>query len=240
MRWLVDFLNKVFFALSVILFVIILSIALRACVSNEYQLVWTEKGFKYFQQFWSEYSVLLKSFATSATVFIAGYNLTKYIDIAEIESLSSLRNRFNEQGKKNLHLFLMRTEYERADEKDRETTDYMFADQIKNSVNFHALSSESDTDNDTCLKFNSADVLDYLGVIELGYIMYKRRLISLKDFWDQFGYRVEYLLENDAAVEHINHNFQYYDNMIDIIHVLHEKGKISRDLFEKIKPQTEK
>ena len=236
MRQFVNFLNKVFFALSAILFVILFSIALRACISNEYQLVWTETGFKFFQKFWSEYAVLLKSFATSATIFIAGYNLTKYIDIAAIESLSGLRNRFNEKGKKSLHLFLMRNEYEMTDVKDRHATDYMFAEQIKGRVYFNT----GDTDNDACFKFNSADVLDYLGVIELGYIMYKRKLISLDDFWNQFGYRVEYLLENDAVVEHINHNFQYYDNMVDIIHVLHEKGKITRDLFEKIKPQTEK
>lgn len=240
MRGFINILNKVFFVLSLMLFVILSSIALRACISCEYRLVWTEEGFKFFQKFWSEYSILLKSFATSVTIFIAGYNLTKYIDIAEIEALSGLRNRFNEQGKKDFHLFLMKSEYERIDQKECGTTDYMFAEQIKACVHFRSPSSFEDANKDACLNFDSADVLDYLGVIELGYLMFKRRLINLEDFWNQFGYRVEYLLENEAVVEHINQNFQYYDNMINIIHLLHEKGKISRDLFEKIKPQIEK
>lgn len=243
MKSLINLLNKVFFVLSIVLFLILVIIAFQALTSGNYCLLLNEDGFKNFQDFWEDYSILLKGFASSATISIAGYNLTKYIDIAAIESLSNLRNRFNESGKRAFHVFMMKREYdmkkrEYPEANEYKKTDFALADEIKkdgvsecSEPCFNPCRCSGNTD------FDSADVLDYLGTVELGYLMYRRRLITLDEFWNQFGYRLEYLLENQGVVDHINNNYLYYENMIQIINILHEKGKLVKELFDKIKPQ---
>lgn len=223
-RNIVRFVNIVFLAISCLLFLILLSISVNAVLSGDYTIRLDKDGFICFQNFWKQYSIILKGFATSATIFIAGYNLTKYIDIAALESLSNIRSKFNESGKKDFHLFMMKNEYERANKAMKPKTDYALAQEMKDS--------DLDAKNHS---FTSADVLDYLGVVEWGYIMYRKGIIDMDEFHRQFGYRVEYLLENDVLVRHINDNSQYYEDFIGIVTKLYEDGKLSLQLYNKIK-----
>lgn len=222
-RNIVRFVNFVFLTISCLLFLLLLTISVNAILSGDYTLKLNEDGFNYFQNFWKRYSILLKGFATSATIFIAGYNLSKYIDIAALESLSKIRSKFNESGKKDFHLFMMKDEYIKAD-KLKSETDYALAQKI--------IDSNPEARDNT---FDSADVLDYLGIVELGYIMYRKGIIDMDEFHRQFGYRVEYLLENDVLVGHINANSQYYEDFIGIVTRLYEGGKIPLQLYNKIK-----
>lgn len=209
MKKMIKILNTLFAVVTAFLLGLLLVIGLQAIVSGNYHLQFDIEGIQNFIHFWEEYDALLKVFAGVATIYIAGYNLSMYIDIAAIEALSNIRSRFNEKGKKDFHLFLM-----------KEESDYALALKLLEK-------EECKGQNDNTIEFDSADILDYLGVIELGYIMYVRRIIDIDEFYNQFGYRVEYLLENKDIVKHILDSKEYYSDFISMVNELCQEGKIS-------------
>jgi hypothetical protein len=63
------------------------------------------------------------------------------------------------------------------------------------------------------------DVFNYIGTIELGYQMIKQNLIDMETFYNQFGYRVENMFDENSNMhrlikEHINENSSYYNDLI--------------------------
>ena len=57
------------------------------------------------------------------------------------------------------------------------------------------------------------DVFNYLGTIELGAIMLQRGVISFDEFYNQFGYRVINIANNEQLMAHIRFEpeRQFYD-----------------------------
>ena len=68
--------------------------------------------------------------------------------------------------------------------------------------------------------------MDYIGVIELGAIMLKKGIISFEEFYNQFGYRVEYILKNGELRNHIKGNMQYYEDFLYVVNELVKHGMI--------------
>ncbi len=77
-------------------------------------------------------------------------------------------------------------------------------------------------ENNSLSETEIADIFNYLGTIELGAIMANRGSITLYEFYNQFGYRIENLLEyNQLDIRnHIKENKGYYDSMQYIINKL--------------------
>ena len=100
-------LNMIFGLLSLLLLLLLIYICVDAAICQGYRLDISQIGIDAFQDFWRQYSFLLKGFAGCATIFIAGYNLSQYINVALVESLAQLRARLDDEPKKRLHLDLM-------------------------------------------------------------------------------------------------------------------------------------
>lgn len=73
----VSVLNVIFGSISLVFLLTLIYICINAIVSLEYRLDLSIAGIETFQDFWKDYSFLLKGFGGSATIFIAGYNLTR-------------------------------------------------------------------------------------------------------------------------------------------------------------------
>jgi len=188
----------------------LISIAIVALCSGEYTIDFTLRGVAYFFNFWESYRALISVLVGSITLCFAGYTLKQALDVATINSLTGLREKFNEQRKKSLHLFLMKDSEYPSDDK----SDCNLAERITSDSN----AKGGMINTDVSLDFNSADVLDYLGTIEMGNIMLKRGMISLKEFYNQFGYRLEYLLENPVISRHIYEDAkEYYNDLHEVI-----------------------
>ena len=215
-KYAIKGLTLIFLAITVMLFICLLWIVIDAAVVDKYTIQIDLAGIQNLQTFWREYSFLLKGFAGCATIVIAGYNLTKYVEVARIESLSALREKLNDQNKKYLHMDLVS-----KDDKDWEMVKQIASgakhlkDQIKQC---------SDESRDSI-----ADIYDYLGVIELGARMVKGQVISIEEFNNQFGYRVKNILNCPALREHIYRNIESYDDFRYVVDRLIEHKKIEQE-----------
>ena len=77
------------------------------------------------------------------------------------------------------------------------------------------------------MDFSNAEFFDYIGTIELGAIMVRRGVISVDEFYNQFGYRVENIWANEGVKKHISNNKSYYKDLNFIIRRLVNKGYLS-------------
>lgn len=80
-------------------------------------------------------------------------------------------------------------------------------------------------ENNSLSEMEIADIFNYLGTIELGAIMAHRGTITLYEFYNQFGYRIENLLEYKQLdiKKHIKDSKGYYNAMLYIINKLVDK-----------------
>ncbi|MDR1335832.1 MAG: hypothetical protein LBK22_03265 [Tannerella sp.] len=63
------------------------------------------------------------------------------------------------------------------------------------------------------------DIFNYIGTIELGYQMIKQNLIDMETFYNQFGYRIENMFDENGNMhslikKHIDENASYYNDLI--------------------------
>ena len=87
----------------------------------------------------------------------------------------------------------------------------------------------SPVDNKSNIAYSNAVLFDYIGTIELGAIMVKRKVISIDEFYNQFGYRVENLMNNAAIKSHIKDNPNYYKALQYIVQRLIKADKLPAD-----------
>lgn len=205
-------LNMIFGLLSLLLLLLLIYICVDAAICQGYRLDISQIGIDAFQDFWRQYSFLLKGFAGCATIFIAGYNLSQYINVALVESLAQLRARLDDEPKKRLHLDLM---------------GYGDSDLARDVMRESAIKSHKSSTPRTDVQYTSADVLDYLGTIELGAIMLRKGVISIEEFNQQFGYRVVNLLASEQILEHIKNNEESYKDLRYVV-----KELLKHDMLE--------
>jgi hypothetical protein len=68
---------------------------------------------------------------------------------------------------------------------------------------------EEDKTNDTWRKIDN-----YLGILELINILIDKGVVNMKDFKNQFGYRVENVRENKDIIAHIKDEITYWKDLI--------------------------
>ena len=207
MRCLISAINCILLALSVILFAALAIVFFQTLFCWEYHPLITREGVSMMQQFWLEYKYIIQAFGGCLTLFIVSYNLQKYIDVETIKALGDLRNKLNSKDKKKLHTFLMH-----EDDKPAVLTEL-----------------DSPVDNKGNIAYSNAVLFDYIGTIELGAIMVKRNVISIDEFYNQFGYRVENLMNNAAIKSHIKDNPNYYKALQYIVQRLIKADKLPAD-----------
>ena len=128
------------------------------------------------------------------TLWIASYQLAKYIDVETINSLAQLREMLNSEEKKKIHTALF-------DPEDKEPI----------------LPELQSKNPDRTMDFSNAEFFDYI----------RRGVISVDEFYNQFGYRVENIWANEGVKKHISNNKSYYKDLNFIIRRLVNKGYLS-------------
>ena len=207
MRCLISAINCILLVLSVILFTALAIVFFHTFFCWEFHPQFTRGGVSTMQEFWIDYKYIIQSLGGCLTLFIVSYNLQKYIDVETVKALGDLRNKLNSDDKEKIHTFLMPTE----DTKDVLTE------------------LDSPVDNNGNIAYSNAVLFDYIGTIELGAIMVKRKVISIDEFYNQFGYRVENLMNNAAIKSHIKDNIYYYKELQYIVQRLIKARKLPAD-----------
>lgn len=206
-RCLISAMNYMLLALSVILFAALAVVFFQTLFCWEYHPQITREGVSAMQEFWVEYKYIIQAFAGCLTLFIVSYNLQKYIDIETVKALGDLRNKLNSEEKKKLHVFLMHESEKgpilKGVDKDLKEND------------------KTSPDNVT--------LFDYIGTLELGAIMVRRGVITVDEFYNQFGYRVENLMNNAEIKSHIKDNLIYYKALRYIVQRLIKADKLPAD-----------
>lgn len=139
------------------------------------------------------------------TLLIISFNLMKFTDVETVKALSDLRSKLNESGNRNVHAYLIHAE-------------------DMNSIFFSKTKTHSqkiNNEEDRCANKipEDLDVFNYLGTIELGAIMLQRGVISFGEFYNQFGYRVINIANNEELMTYIQFEpeRQFYDELWFVI-----------------------
>lgn len=147
---------------------------------------------------WGDYKFWAECLYGSLTLLIISYNLMKFIDVETIKGLSDLRRQLNEGENKKVHSRLMQ---------DSDKTPILLSKH--GGDNFSSV-EEGGT---------NVDLFNYLGTIELGGIMLLRGVISLDEFYNQFGYRIQNIACDKSLMDYLHSEpvKQYYTVLLPLI-----------------------
>lgn len=176
---------SVFFAVCIIL------VMCRASCNEGWHICLGPDSIKNMQDFWVQYTPLVKAFFASVTLFVASHSLMKYIDVERTRSLGEIREKLNDMPKKIIHDYVMNN-------KDKEG--------VPSSL-IQRLNENSSID------LSTVEIFDYLGTLELGAIMLYRSTITETEFLNQFGYRFENL-EESFLLQIVNASKEYYQPLL--------------------------
>lgn len=199
----------------------LLIIAIKALFCDGWHLWPVPEGFLNAIEFWRPYVPIVKLLGYSATLLLAGYNLSKYMDMQVIESLRTIRERFNDSDKNVLHESLLCMTDRKPILPESNLQHHDDADDSQDAKIEHGLTKG---------RITNIVIYDYLGTIELGAIMLRKGLVSVDDFYNQFGYRIENIFRNSDLCQHVNNNYKYYKYLIYARDLLLSKGLL--DLSE--------
>lgn len=207
MRSVIVALNYVLLVLSLALFAALAVVFFQTIFRWEYHPMITREGVSVMQEFWLEYKYIIQAFGGCLTLFIVSYNLQKYIDMETVKALGNLRDKLNGEEKVKLHTYLMHKDDRKPILQD----------------------ADKRIENGGKIRYGNAVLFDYIGTIELGAIMVKRRVISIDEYYNQFGYRIENLMANEDIRSHIKDNMSYYGELRRILKLLVRYGKLPKD-----------
>lgn len=163
----------------------------RAAHNDGWHICLGPDSIKNMQDFWLQYTPLVKAFFASVTLFVASHSLMKYIDVERTRSLGEIREKLDDKPKKIIHDYVMNN-------KDKEG--------VPSSL-IQRLNENSSID------LSTVEIFDYLGTLELGAIMLYRGTITEREFLNQFGYRFENL-EESFLLQMVNASKEYYQPLL--------------------------
>ena len=134
------------------------------------------------QDFWFNYKALIEAFFYSLSLYVAAYNLEKYINVERCKALGEIRAKLNTNEKRIIHSYLLPSDVPIVKDLEGELSLLH-----KDENSYHP----------------SIDIFDYLGTLELGAIMLKLNVLSFNEFYNQFGYRIENAYANESIRSHI-------------------------------------
>ena len=219
-RLILRCLNFVFLGCVLLSFAAILVIIIEALFRDGWHFWPVTQGVKNAIMFWHPYVPIIKLLGYSATLLLASYNLSKYMDVMTIEALRTIRERLNDEKKTELHEFILH--------KDDHEPIIVVPDNKQDGVLSNA--DKDALDDADKLQIRNTTIYDYLGTIELGAIMLRKGMISIEEFYNQFGYRIENIFRNSHICQHVNNNYKYYKCLIYARDILQKEGLL--DLSE--------
>lgn len=139
------------------------------------------------------------------TLWVAIVTLRSSIHTSEIEAIVSLRNLFYQEGNLRVHRKILNkekfylTNEQKAQVSDNDSTE---------------ISKEKQEDE--------SDVNNYIGTLEVAYLMVERGVINMEEFENLFGYRLNNLYENEELHKYICNDRKYNAILFRAIHALHK------------------
>lgn len=185
---------------SVFFAVCIISVMCRASCKEGWRFCLGPESIKNMQDFWLQYTPLVKAFFASVTLFVASHSLMKYIDVETTRSLGEIREKLNDKPKKIIH-------------------DYVMNDKDKGGVPSSLIQRLNEHSS---IDLSTVEIFDYLGTLELGAIMLYRGTITEKEFLDQFGYRFENL-EESFLLQIVNASEEYYQPLLYALSIVRKQ-----------------
>ena len=151
-------------------------------------------------------SALLKLFVvlfSVITLLVTVLQLSKMADAEQIKAIVALRDLFNQEGNLQVH------------------------NRILNKESFD-LKEPSDDNKETNKEDNDklcdlALVNNYIGTLELAYIMVEKNLITEYEFLNLFGYRLEDLSQNKDIIKYVMVNKKYHQILLTALSNLSKK-----------------
>lgn len=207
-KWVLRAANWVLLVLVGLVLVAIVTVFVQTICSDGWRLALNIDGVKNMQSLWGEYSQMITFGGCCLTLLIANYHLAKYLDVETVKALGKLREMLNTPEKKEIHSSLLPQEDREFDlpaAAESETTEQETEDTSRPAGPATAKNPQP------AAKWSTVDKYDYLGTIELGAIMLERGVIERKLFYNQFGYRVENLLNDKEIIDHVEKNKEYYE-----------------------------
>ena len=139
------------------------------------------------------------------TLWVAIVTLRSSIHTSEIEAIVSLRNLFYQEGNLRVHRKILNGDkfYLTDDQKAQ------VSDNDSKEVNKEKIEDESDVNN-------------YIGTLEVAYLMVERDVINMEEFENLFGYRLNNLYENEELHKYICNDRIYNAILFRAIDALHK------------------
>lgn len=193
-RRAIQYIPKVLFVIAWILLIYIILIGLLEVDGPNWTYDFSPNGLLGIERFWANHTLVITLFGAVLTLWIASYNLKKYLDVETINALAELRKMLNSSTNKTIHAELL-------------------PDDDKTSIISRLPFQKQNCRGD----LQVVDLFDYLGTIELGAIMLQREVISKEEFDNQFGYRVDNIANDREIMKHIDDNSKYYQYLQHVI-----------------------
>lgn len=153
---------------------------------------------------------MIKCLGAILSLWVIAFNLKKYIDVQTVQLLGDLRKMLNSDEKRRIHFFLMRYEEKKAivdklekDERYRKNKEENEDAGITSSVDREDEQVKEQPNTDDTINHSNVELFDYLGTIELGAIMLDLGLITTEQFRNQFGYRLDNIMESPDLLRHL-------------------------------------
>lgn len=148
---------------------------------------------------WVNLQFFLTALFGLVTLYVASRQLHKRSETACINSLIELRKQLTTGNNRNVH-------YALSPDEDKKTLNDK--DVVPKSCGLEETE-----------KIPMIDVFNYLGTLELGVQMVKRKMIPQDTFYNQFGYRLENIFEGNSDIHkkvrnHINECKSYYKDLL--------------------------
>ena len=135
------------------------------------------------------------------TLWLTIITLHRSVKTEEMNAIVSLRNLFYQDG--NIRVY----------NKILNNDEFFLLDEV--------LESASEEKKEDSLK-DEGDVNNYIGTLEVAYLMVERGVINMEEFENLFGYRLNNLFENKDLHKYICEDRKYNAILFRAIHALHK------------------
>ena len=162
----------------------------------------TAKGIAYFLSMFEPFRHLFSGTIMLMTIYVALASYTRSKKIEAIKALQDLRSMLMEKDNVRIHDLL---EYEEDDTSEKEKKLNDFKNEFAN---------------------RQGCVYNYLGILELSKLYLDEGIISIEQFNDQFGYRVENIYANPLICKWINESHHYWRTLDSLKQLIQKQNSL--------------
>jgi len=154
------------------------------------------------------------------TLRIAQKTSEKNVSANEMTSIVALRKLFYQEGNLRIHQLITQKGFNffPKEENDKENDKTSIEITIDDTTNKSSISLlKNDMSQIQC------DLNNYIGTLEVAYLMVEKEIIGMEEFKNLFGYRLLELYDNQSIKTYISYNLEW--------HIILNKAKVALDAY---------